>query len=109
MSQLITLIDPVDNEPYLLIEPTRRGGLIILDSDMTEVTISLNFDEHFDFNQLKNKTGGETTPLLQAAMNELGVFSSDSPFDITPGNVGYTCFALVQWAQDHPEGIWRLD
>lgn len=109
MSLLITLIDPAYDEPYPLIDPTRPAGIIILDSDMTEVTVALNFEEHFDFNQLKQKFAWETIPLLQEAVNELGVFSSGTPFELTPGNVGYTCFILLQWAEDHPEGIWTLD
>jgi len=57
---------------------------------------------------LHGRRAENTIPELRAAIQLLGTDRSLDYWNATPGNVGYMFAVLLDWAQQHPTGIWQV-
>jgi hypothetical protein len=57
---------------------------------------------------LHGRRAEDTIPELRAALQLLGTKRSPDYWQATPGNVGYMFRVLLDWAQQHPTGIWHV-
>ena len=106
MSYWISLVK--DNE-IVTVEPHQHGGTYVLGgTDTAEINVTCNYSKHFYTKDLHGKTGAETIPMLQGAVNRLGVARDVDYWNPTPGNVGYNCSILLEWAKQHPEAVWDV-
>lgn len=57
---------------------------------------------------LDGRTGADTAPLLAEAVRDLGTDGHLDYWRATPGNAGRALDLLRRWAEQHPEGVWRI-
>ena len=57
---------------------------------------------------LHNRKAKDTEFVLEMLVGVLGVDQSTDYWAKTWGNAGYICAALLIWAYQNPEGIWKV-
>lgn len=82
---------------------TIQGGQVA-----TLMNIPGSYFSHFDFQTLRGLQAQDSISLLEEQIEKLGKIPSDNPWDVSPGNVGYTCAVLLDWAVLYPKGIWAV-
>lgn len=108
MSYWITLQD--ENGDALEVGNHTEGGTYAFGgTNEATLNVTYNYCGHFSFKSLRGKTGAESIPLLQEAVARLGVDRDQDYWAATSGNAGYACSILLAWAQEHPEGTWRVN
>ena len=55
---------------------------------------------------LYDRTAEETIPVLERAVEELGTEQDDDYWKATNGNAGRALSTLLEWAREHPNGVW---
>jgi hypothetical protein len=58
---------------------------------------------------LHNKTGKEALPIIQKAINELGIDYNENYWAATRGNAGYALLAIEFFCRMRPDGIIKVD
>ncbi len=107
MSWDIGLYD--DHLQYCQVENFVEGGTFP-SCGTTDATLNVtyNYGEYFDFKQLHKMRGRESIPILEEAVEKLGIERDEDYWNPTCGNVGYACSILLRWARQHPEGMWLV-
>ena len=57
---------------------------------------------------LYGKTGKESIPVLEKAVERLGTKRNNDYWKATMGNAGHSLSILLSWAREHPQGKWQL-
>ncbi len=118
MSYDLGLVHPVTGEALELDAPHRmKGGTYCVDgSDTADINITYNYWPHFrrvlggkGIRELYGKTGGETIPILKAAIEALDTDVSDDYWEATEGNARAALCQCLALAQMRPDGIWQGD
>ena len=89
------------------------GQLITIDHDEASCCVTYNYSEvyrlvGFHMKDINGKTGKETIPILEQSIEKLGTKSYDDYWAPTPGNAGIALVSLLNWAKEHPDGIWKV-
>ena len=58
---------------------------------------------------LYGKTGEESIPVLEKAVERLGIRRNADYWKATMGNAGWALNILLGWAREHPDGVWWGD
>lgn len=107
MSYWIYLKDGGEDGATLPVESHEEGGTYCLGgTPEAMINVTYNYAKHFTFRDLHLKKAKETEPALAAAVEKLGTKQDDDYWKPTEGNVGYCCKILLDWAKQHPEGVW---
>lgn len=118
MSYSVDLLD--DAGRVVDVVPNDAGGITTLGgNNMAECSITYNFsyffekeiDEEEGLRWLHEKTAGNTIPVLEKAVKNLGTETHqdvDSYWVPCPGNAGKDLQTLLEWAREHPEATWRV-
>lgn len=116
MSFWVTLLDVDGNT--LPVESFAEGGCYVVGgSTEASLNITYNYSRHYykelDGEQglrwLDGRSGAETAAPLARAVLTLGTERDDDYWAATPGNAGAALARLLVWAQEHPDGIWRVN
>ena len=75
---------------------------------VAELNVTYNYGELFDFHWLDGKKASDTITKLQDAVTDLGIDKDPDYWLPTPGNVGYACNLLLQWAKQYPDIVWAV-
>tara|TARA_B100000929_G_scaffold285158_1_gene268375 strand:+ start:121 stop:474 length:354 start_codon:yes stop_codon:yes gene_type:complete len=67
------------------------------------------FPQELGLRWLHAKTGRESIPILEKAVERLGTRRDDDYWKATMGNAGHALNILLVWAREHPNGIWWGD
>ena len=116
MSYWCYLTDPVSGETLDVAEPHHiKGGTYAIGG-----TTALEFNVTYNYGAiirdvldggipgLDGKTGAETIPLLQSAIDKLGDDVDPNYWQPTEGNAKRALCGLVDLAQMRPDGVWRI-
>jgi len=58
---------------------------------------------------LKDKTANDTIPFLRESIAILGTDKrTDNYWEASPGNARHILVVLLDWATQHPTGVWRI-
>ena len=57
---------------------------------------------------LYGKTGKESIPVLEQAVERLGTKRDSDYWKATMGNAGYSLGILLDWAREFPQGKWEI-
>ena len=118
MSYDIRLVHPVTKETLTLDSAHfMRGGTYSLFGEReAHLNVTYNYAPHYYrvFGQegvraLYGKSGAETIPLLEAAIDQLGDDVDDDYWKPTEGNAKAALFQLLALARMRPDGIWAGD
>lgn len=74
-----------------------------------ELNVTYNYAPHFGFRSLDGRTGEETIPELEVAVQKLGTERSGDYWESTAGNTGHAIAILLAWAKEHPQAKWRVN
>ena len=115
-----------DGEPLCSVKRIQEGGTqLVGGTNECELNITYNYSElyHRVFPLTENenhnmttsglawlsgKTGKESIPVLEGAVEVLGVKRNDDYWNATEGNAGFALSILLEWAKEHPTGIFRV-
>lgn len=80
----------------------RMSGMVVGE------TLGVDYDVYFKFRDLDGKTGQETIPVLQEAVEKISANTeNDYENRIRERMVGILS-NLLNLAREHPDGIWRV-
>jgi hypothetical protein len=118
MSYDISLQDPVTKGTIYFDEPHQvKGGTYVM-GGTTEawLNVTYNYGEHYyrvfgenGIRSIYGKTGAESIPILQDAIDKLGNDASEDYWEPTEGNAKKALCNLLAFAQMRPDGIWEGD
>ena len=118
MSYDIYLHDPVTGKTLQADEPHQmRGGTYAM-GGTTEMwlNVTYNYYQHFrrtmgddGIRTIYGKTGAESIPILETAIDELGTDVDDDYWKATEGNARQALTRLLAMAQMRPDGVWQGD
>lgn len=108
MSWWITLDDPETELPAKVDQFEEGGTYPLGGTDDAELYVTYNYGELFDFHWLDGKKASDTITKLQDAVTDLGIDKDPDYWLPTPGNVGYACNLLLQWAKQYPDIVWAV-
>lgn len=91
-------------------------SLIPINTSKAEMSVTYNYSSLYDcflddtrgFVKLHAMTGADSIPLLKKALKNLPDEPCDNYWSATPGNAGHILAVMLGWAEQHPEGIWRI-
>lgn len=115
MSWWVCLTD--EDGESLEVPAHEEGGTYALGGlPFAELNITYNYSKHYykylnekeGLRWLDGKRAKDTITMLDYAVGNLGVKRSSDYWNATRGNAGYALRILLQWANKHPEGIWRV-
>jgi len=107
MSYWVTLVD--DYGQSVPVDAHTAGGVHEEgECRVAEMNVTSNYAKHFDFRMLDGKFGSQTIVQMENAVKDLGTRIHRDYQNPTPGNVGYVVDILLQWAEVHPDGVWRV-
>jgi hypothetical protein len=91
------------------VETFTEGGTFAIGGESTAtVNVTYNYARHFPFRALHGRTGAETLPELEQAVEQLGTERSNDYWEPTPGNAGAAVALLRDWARQHPAATWAI-
>ena len=112
MSNDVKFVD-VDNSVLVSKNKVAEGGTYIFGgTNDCELNVTYNYSPLFyevlpDDEGLKwlyGKTGKESIPILERAIDHLGIKRDDNYWKATRGNAGYSLSILLGWAKEFPNG-----
>jgi hypothetical protein len=111
MSWEISLRDAVSGD-HVLVAPF-LGGTTRTDHRLAEIGVTFNLLERLEAAgvypySLDGLSGAEALPRLAAASVVLGTDRDSDPWANTPGNAGWICGLLAEWARQHPEAVFLV-
>lgn len=118
MSYDIYLTDPATSDTIKFAEPRLMVGAIHELGGTTQawVNVTWNYRPHFlrvlgpnGIREIYGKSGAETLPLLQAAIEQLGTDVPSDYFEPTEGNARRALEQLRDLAVLRPDGVWEGD
>lgn len=93
------------------------GGTYVLGgSTEANLNITYNYGEHFRAvfdgmrfrDALDGKRAQDVIPMLERAVQQLGVVRSPDYWEAVAGNAGHALNILLGWARQHPEGRFSV-
>ena len=118
MSYNLGLHDPATGEMLELDAPHHmKGGTYALGgSPYAELNVTYNYSRHYyrvfgegGLRSIYGKTGAESIPVLEAAIEQLGDDVDDDYWKGTEGNAKRALRQLLALAQMRPDGVWQGD
>ncbi len=119
MSYDIYLCEPGTEEPIELgVRHEVKGGTYLMGgSSEAWLNITYNYGEFYretidseeGIRWIYGKTGAECLPVLQKAVDKLGIKTSSDYWEATSGNAGHALLGLIAFAQARPDGVFRGD
>ena len=117
MSYDIELRDAITGEVLELdrAHHMRGGTYAIGGTSAAELNITYNYAMHYcilgerGIREIYGKTGAESIPMLQNAINVLGDDVCDNYWEPTEGNAKRALVQLLALAQMRPDGVWAGD
>ena len=75
--------------------------------------VGLDFHEHAPLGRhgkiaVHGKRAGDLIPLLADAVKSLGTERHPDYWKSTPGNAGFALSILLDWARQHPDGVFEV-
>lgn len=116
MSWWISLED--EKGHYVFVDHFFEGGTRnILGSDEASINVTYNYSKYYykwinkeeGIRWLDGKKAKDTIKVLHIAINNLSEEESDDYWEATEGNARKPLMRLLQWANECPEGIWRVN
>jgi len=119
MSYDISLLDPITKKIIEFDYPHQmRGGTCVL-GGTTEawLNVTYNYSKHYrkhldqgkGIRIIYGKTGAQSIPMLQRAIDKLGDNVNDDYWKSTEGNAKRALMQLRAMAEMRPDGIWDGD
>ena len=121
MSWWARLEDPETGEVLNVEQHSEGGTYMIGGTDRSELNVTYNYGVQFRKawpgnvsgsgalnTMLDGRSGEETLPLLLEAVGYLGTDRTRDYWAATPGNAGFALDILAKWAEQHPQGVWRV-
>jgi hypothetical protein len=118
MSYDISLQDPVTKETIYFDVPHQVQGGTYAMGGTTEawLNVTYNYSKHYyrvfgenGIRSIYGKTGAESVPILQDAIDKLGDEVSADYWEPTEGNAKKALYGLLAFAKLRPDGIWEGD
>lgn len=117
MSYDIELQDPSTGKPVIVERHFEGGTYCVSGHGFAELNITYNYSKYYydkidkdlGIRWLYNKTGEECIPVLEKAVNDLGVNKNENYWESTPGNAGYALSILLKWAKSYPKAVFEGD
>jgi hypothetical protein len=114
MSYWVYLLNK-DGKPYQ-VESFLDGGTCCLGGTTeTELNITYNYGKHMrmvlgegGLRCLHNKKAIDVKELLRSAVEKLGTDRSNDYWEPTEGNAGAVLAHLFSWAEQYPEGVFKV-
>ena len=78
-----------------------------------ELNVTYNYSKSFArvgfrLNDLDGKRAGDTIPVLEKCVAELGTERDTNYWKATDGNAGYAASILLAWARKYPDAVWYV-
>lgn len=80
----------------------RMSGIVVGE------TIGIDYDIYFKFKELRGKTGKETVPMLQEAIENISAGEAGDYEKLITERMLNVLHSLLNMAKKNPEGIWRV-
>lgn len=118
MSYDLGLQDAITREWLTLDEPHHmRGGTYCIGGSSTaEINITYNYAKHYyrvmgdkGLRTIYGKTGAESIPILESAIEQLGNDVDDDYWKGTEGNAKRALLQCLALAKMRPDGVWAGD
>lgn len=118
MSHNINLVDPVTKKTIEFDTPhmITGGTFAIGGTNEAWLNVTYNYGKFYYATMGENgirtiygKTGAESIPVLQSAINQLGDDIDKDYWKPTEGNAKRALYGLLAFAQMRPDGIWEGD
>jgi len=119
MSYDITLNEPDTGKVIELKQPHNYKGGVYAEglNSLALLNVTWNYSKYYyrfispndGIKWLNGKTGEEAAPVLLWAFKKLGNKRSENYWDSTEGNAGAAVEALLYFATERPDGIFRVE
>ena len=119
MSYDIKLVDPVSKQVIELAFPhfLRGGTYAVNGTEELWLNVTYNYSKFFyqfidnkkGIRAIYGKSGAESIPILESAINNLKDDITDNYWDSTEGNAKSALIQLLTMAKMRPDGIWDGD
>lgn len=80
----------------------RMSGLVVGE------TIGVNYDVYFKFSDLNGKTGEESIPMLEEALNNLSMDIDNDYEVLIRERMQGVLSNLLELARKNPDGVWKV-
>jgi len=115
MSHDVRLVD-IDGVLVSREKITEGGTQVFGGTNDCELTVTYNYSPLFyevfpndeGLKWLYSKTGKESIPVLEKAVERLGTKRDSDYWKATMGNAGHSLSILLDWAREFPQGKWEL-
>jgi hypothetical protein len=117
MSWWISLLD--ESHQYCFVDPFEEGGTITIGGiDEASINVTYNYspfyyetiDKDIGIRWLNDKKAKDTVDILRLAVKRLDENDTDEDYwKATEGNARKPLVRMLQWAEQHPEGVWRVN
>ena len=105
-----------NGEPVKVERHTEGVAIVLGGTRDAEMSVTYNYAQYFykalcqenGLRALNGKRGADTIAALAGAVSQLGTVQDSDYWARTPGNAGYALNVLLQWAEQHPDGIWEV-
>lgn len=118
MSYDLGLYQDGDQDRPVQVQLHTEGGTYAMNGTTdAELNITYNYSsffyEHIDQEKglrwLYGRKAKDCIDRLAKACEALGVEQSQDYWESTPGNAGHALYILLEWAKQHPEGVFNGD
>ena len=117
MSYDIDLCDPVTKQVLILDDAhdMRGGTYCVGGTQVACLNITYNYSPHYErlgekgIRSIYGKTGADSIPMLQLAIDSLGNDVDPNYWKATEGNAKRALLQLVALAKLRPDGVWTGD
>jgi len=97
-------------------KPHYAGSIIEFGgSHHCEMTVTFNYSRFYSqvfpekgFRWLNDRKASDAIPVLEDGIKALGTRTTGSYWDESPGNAGYILTVLLEWAKEHPDGVFKV-
>jgi hypothetical protein len=105
------------NGRLLQVSQHAEGGTYVMGGTTdAALNITYNYGPHYyehlntlrGLRWLDGKRAQDTIGVLASAIGALGIEQDADYWASTPGNAGYALSILLEWAAQHPMGLWRV-
>ncbi len=105
----IYLNNPETGEAFEVERHWEGGTYAVGGAETTELNVTYNYVKYFNFHELDGKKASDMIWLLQSKVAELGTDGDGDYWKSTPGNTGHALSILLEWAKQHPDGVFEVD
>jgi hypothetical protein len=110
-------INLADEHGTVKVAPHQEGSIIAVGGlDLADMTVTYNYrqfyyetlDEAKGFEWLDGKQAKDAIPRLEKAIAILGTERDPNYWKATAGNAGHILSVLLEWARQHPNGVFSV-